>query len=64
MEDIIGRKPKIGDFIVFQRAYEIKLDKIIEIRNNHIRTLKKCSVNNENFLIINEVVDKNPQYFI
>jgi hypothetical protein len=67
IKDVIGKPAKVGDYIVHQQDFQILVDKIKEIKNtnhNHIKTEDGYSILPENFLIINCIVEENPERFI
>jgi hypothetical protein len=64
IRDVIGILAKEGDWIVFQSDFQILVDRIKSIGDRHIKTEKNMSILDENFLIINCIINENPERFI
>ncbi len=70
MKDFFGIPVEIGDTILFIIDNTFNTGKIVEIKNDKFATVSitgknhKTFINDGNFIIVNDIINNNPQYFI
>ena len=63
--DILGVRPKVGDFICGHYiSHPLGIDEIVEIKIDRVLTKKGWSFTTNNFLIVNCLIDENPERFV